>query len=323
MHRFIRYAAAVLVTGLAAFAAQAADRFPDRPIRVIIPYAPGGGTDILFRIMAPIASQKLGTSIVIDNKPGGATIIGTGEVARATPDGYTLLAVDSAVLINPGLYRGKLPYDTLKTLHGVTMMATAPTILVTHPDFPARNLQDLIALAKAKPGQLDFGSGGVGTAVQLAGELLNIRAGIKVQSVPYKGTAPALAAVLGNQVPMMYGGISSARPYLESGKLNAIAITGNQRNPAVPDVPTFAELGLDIQANSYWGIYAPTGVPGPVLDILSRAFAGTLQDPDVVKRLADLGYTPIGNSPDAHTEQLGSMVKLWEDVVQTANIKVE
>lgn len=319
----IRLAAAAMTLGLVSFAVQAKDSFPDRPVRVVIPYAPGGGTDILFRVMAPIASKALGVSIIIDNKPGASTIIGTSEVARAEPDGYTLLAVDSAVLINPSLYRDKLPYDTVQSLQGVTMMATAPTILVTNPAFSPKTLKDIIALAKAKPGQLDFGSGGLGTAVELAGQLLNIKAGINIVSVPYKGTGPALTAVLGNQVPMMYGGISSARPYLESGKLNAIAITGDQRNPAVPDVPTFAQLGLDIQASSYWGIYAPTSVPKPILDTLQRAFTTSLRDPEVLRRLADLGYTPIGNRPEEHTRQLHDMVKLWQGVVQTAGIKVE
>lgn len=313
-------AAAVLAFS-AAGAAQA--KFPDHPIRVVIPYAPGGGTDILFRVLAPIAGKELGQSIIIDNKPGASTMIGTADVARAAHDGYTLLAVDSAILINPGLYRTKLPYDTLKSLQGVTMMGTAPTILVTNPKLPVKNLKELIALAKAKPGQLNFGSGGIGTAVELAGELLKIKAHIDIVSVPYKGTGPALTAVLGNQVGMMFGGISSARPYVTSGKLNAIAVTGEKRNPAMPDVPTFAEQGLDIQANSYWGIYAPVGVPKSALDTLNHAFVNALKDPTVIKRLRDLGYTPIGNSPEQHTKQLHSMVKLWEGVVQKANIKVQ
>lgn len=312
-------AATIVLSGASASAA----KYPDHPVRVVIPYAPGGGTDILFRVIAPIAGKMLGQSIIIDNKPGASTMIGTADVARAAPDGYTLLAVDSAILINPGLYKKKLPYDTLKTLQGVTMMATAPTILVANPKLPAKNLKELVALAKAKPGQLNFGSGGMGTAVELAGELLKIKAKVNIVSVPYKGTGPALTAVLGDQVDMMFGGISSARPYVTSGKLNAIAVTGEKRNPAMPEVPTFAEQGLDIQANSYWGIYAPAGVPKPILETLSHVFASALKDPIVLKRLNDLGYTPIGNSPQEHTRQLHSMVKLWEGVVQKADIKVQ
>lgn len=300
-----------------------AQSFPDHPIRVLIPYAPGGGTDIIFRAISPDASGKLGQSIVVDNHPGGSTIIGTGLVSRAPADGYTLLATDSAILINPGLFKAQLTYDTLASLTGVTMMATSPALLVVNPKVPARNLDELIALAKSKPGVLNYASGGVGAATHLAGELFKLAAGIDVKHIPYKGTSPALAAVLSGEVDMGFLGISSARQYVETGALRAIALTGHERNPGMPDLPTFAESKLNVDANSYWGIYAPAGVPKPVIDQLNRAFAQALHKPENQKRLAELGYIPIANSPEQHTAQLRAMVEQWTTVVEKAKIQME
>jgi tripartite-type tricarboxylate transporter receptor subunit TctC len=300
-----------------------AQSFPDHPIRVLIPYAPGGGTDIIFRTISPDAAATLGQSIIVDNHPGGSTIIGTGLVARAPADGYTLLATDSAILINPGLFKAQLTYDTLESLTGVTMMATSPALLVVNPKVPAKNLEELIALAKSKPGKLNYASGGVGTAPHLAGELMKLAAGIDVQHIPYKGTGPALAAVLGGEVDMGFLGISSARQYVESGALRAIALTGREHNPSMPDLPTFADSKLDVDANSYWGIYAPAGVPKPIVEQLNRAFAKALHNPENLKRLAELGYIPIANSPEDHTTQLRAMVVQWTTVVDKAKIQVQ
>ena len=300
-----------------------AQSFPDHPIRVLIPYAPGGGTDIIFRTISPDASAKLGQSIVVDNHPGGSTIIGTGLVSRAPADGYTLLATDSAILINPGLFKAQLTYDTLASLTGVTMMATSPALLVVNPKVPARNLDELIALAKSKPGTLNYASGGVGTATHLAGELMKLAAGIDVKHIPYRGTGPALTAVLSGEVDMGFLGISSARQYVETGALRAIALTGHERNPGMPDLPTFAESKLNVDANSYWGIYAPAGVPKPIIDQLNRAFAQALHRPENQKRLAELGYIPIANSPEEHSAQLRAMVEQWMTVVEKAKIQME
>ncbi|HYF60333.1 MAG TPA: tripartite tricarboxylate transporter substrate binding protein [Burkholderiaceae bacterium] len=312
-----------LLSCLALAPAIASDAFPERPIRVVIPYAPGGGTDIVFRAIAPLASASLGQQIVIENRPGGATIIGTGAVAQAAPDGYTLVASDSAFLINPGLFKAKLPYDTLEKFQGVTMMATAPVILLVHPSVPAKTLEELIALAKAKPGSLNYASGGPGTGPHLAGELLKQAAGIDVRHIPYKGTAPALTDLIGGQVQMMFGGISSARQHLESGALRAVALTGRQRNPAVPTVPTFAEKGLEVAADSYWGVYAPAGTPAPIVEKLSTHFSRALADPAVQKKLAELGYQTIGNAPAEHDRQYREMVRQWSAVIEKGRIQVE
>lgn len=298
-----------------------AQTFPDRQITIVTPYAPGGGTDILVRILAPVASKILGQGIIVENKPGASTMIGTEQVVRSKPDGYTLLAADSAVLINPGLYKAKLPYDTVKSLQGVTMLASAPIILLVNPAFPPRNVKELIALAKAEPGKLNFGSGGLGSGPHLAGELFKLRTGTDIVHVPYNGTSPGVNAVVGGQVQMMFGGISSARQLVQSGKLRAIAVTGKTRNASMPDVPTFAENGLDVDASSYWGLYAPVGVPAAVLETVRGAFARALQDSDNVRKLTDLGFTPIGNSPQEHTQQMRAMIDLWKDVIDKAGVQ--
>ena len=310
---------ATVMTGSPTFA----QSYPDHPIRVVIPYAPGGGTDIIFRTISPDASAVLGQSIVVDNHPGGSSMIGTGVVSRAPADGYTLLATDSAILINPGLFKAQVPFDTLKDLQGVIMMATAPALLVVNPGVAAKDLAELIALAKSRPGALNYASGGVGAATHLAGELLKQAAGIDIAHIPYKGTGPALQAVLGGQVDMAFLGISSAGAYAASGQLRAIAVTGDQRNPSLPGVPTFAENKLAVNGNSYWGIYAPTGVPKPIIDQLNRAFSKALHKPETEKRLAELGYTPIAGSPEDHAAQFRAMVDQWTTVVDKAKIKVE
>ena len=310
--------AMMLASGLAS-----AQSYPDHAIKVVIPYAPAGGTDIIFRMISPDASTALGQSIIVDNRPGASTMIGTGAVARAPADGYTLLATDSAILINPGLFKAKLPYDTVKDLKGVTMMATAPALLVVNPSVAAKNLTELVALAKSKPGALNYGSGGIGTGPHLAGELMKLAAGVDIKHIPYKGTGPALTAVLAGHIDMAFVGISSAGPYIASGQLRAIAVTGQQRNPSLPDTPTFAENKLDVNGSSYWGIYAPAGVPQPVIDQLNRAFTQALHTPETQKRLAELGYAPIANSAEDHTAQFRSMVDQWTSVVDAAKVQVE
>ena len=312
--------AAIIATTTNAASAQT---YPDRPIHVVIPYPPGGGTDIAFRIIAPKAGELLNQTIVVDNRPGASSMTGTGTVSRATADGYTLLASDSAFVINPGLLKDKLPYDTLKDFKGVTMMATSPALLVVNPALPVNTLAELIALAKSKPGKLNYSSGGVGSAPHLAAELFKLAAGIDLTHIPYKGTAPALTAVLSGEVDMGFVGISSAASYIAAGQLRAIAVTGTRRQPAIPDVPTFAEDHLDVDGNSYWGIYAPKGVPDSIIDQLNRAFTEALHDSDNEQKLAKLGFSPIANSPQGADAQWHALVQQWTDVIDKANIRIE
>jgi tripartite-type tricarboxylate transporter receptor subunit TctC len=298
-----------------------AQAFPSRPIRVVVPYGTGGGTDILIRAIVPSLSRTLGQNIVVENRPGGGSVPGTEQVVRAPADGYTLLAMDSAILTNPGLR--KLPYDTLRDLTGVSMVATGPVLLVVHPSVPARDLKELLALARSKPGALNYASGGNGTSTHLAAELMKLAAGVDIAHIPYKGTGPAMVDQLAGHVQMQFAGISTARPHVEGGKLRAIAVTGNVRSPAMPGVPTFAEQGLDgVDASSYWGIYAPAGTPAAVRAQLSEHVGRALKEPDVVERLRKAGFVPIGSSPDAHTEMMRSMIGKWMSLIQKAGIKM-
>lgn len=308
------------VASVAAFA----QSFPTKPVRVVIPYAPGGGTDNLVRIIAPSVGSALGQPLVIENRPGGASIIGSEIVAKAPADGYTLLATDLAFLVNPGLFKAKMPFDTVRSFTGVTMMASAPVILVVHPSVPAKNLSELLALARAKPGLLDYASGGFGASTHLAGELMKLAAKVFIVHIPYKGTGPAMTDLLAGQVHMQFAGISSARQHVEAGKLRAIAVTGKQRNPAMPSVPTFDESGLPgIDADTYWGLYAPAGVPPAALAVLGKAFAAAVRSPVHAERLAALGFLPIANSVPEHTQQFRDMVARWTDVIDKAKIQAE
>ena len=302
----------------------AAQAFPDRTVKIVIPYAPGGGTDNLVRTILPSLNSAFGQPVVIENRPGGNTFIGTELVVKSPPDGYTVMATDTAVLVNPGLFKSKMPFDTLKGLTGLTMMAHAPVLLVIHPSVPANNLKELLDLARAKPGSLNYASGGSGTSTHLTGEMMKQAAKVFIVHIPYKGTAPGMTDLVAGQVHMSFSGISSSRQLVEAGKLRALALTGSQRNPAMPSVPTFEESGLKgLDADSYWGVYAPAGTPPAVLNTLQKAFASALRGPAHAERLAALGYQIIANTPEEHTKQMQAMVARWADVVDKAGIKTE
>ncbi len=322
MRLLVAFVTACIAT-LAAPVARAAD-YPMRPVRIVIPYGPGGGTDNLVRMLAPLVTKSLGQPLVIENRPGASTQIGTEMVAKAAADGYTLLATDTALLVNPGLFR-KLPYDTLADLTGVTMMARAPVLLVSHPSVPAKTVPELIALARSQPGKLVYSSGGNGTSPHLAAELFQIAADIKLTHVPYKGTAPALNDLLAGVVQLSFVGISTGRQQAEAGRLNALALTGTARNAAMPNVPTFQELGIRgvEDADSFWGLYAPAGTPAEVLETVHKHVVAALRSPELADRLAAGGYLPIGNTPAEHTAQMKTLVQRWREVTQRAGIQIE
>jgi tripartite-type tricarboxylate transporter receptor subunit TctC len=306
---------------VAAWGAAQGQAFPVKPIRIVIPFAPGGGTDNLVRIIAPYVGDSLGQTLVIENRSGAATVIGTEAVVRSAPDGYTLLASDSTLLINPGLLKKRLPFDTIASLTGVTMLASAPVFLLIHPSVPAKSLEELLALAKSKPGSLSYASGGVGASTHLAGELLKLRAGVDIAHIPYKGSAPALADMLSGQVQMGFSGGSTAGEYIKSGRLRAIAITGKERSAAFPGIPTFDEAGLTgIDADTYWGIYAPAGTPAETVATINKHVANALRHASVAPRVAALGYRVIANTPQEHTAQMRTAIMHWTEVVDKAGI---
>jgi tripartite-type tricarboxylate transporter receptor subunit TctC len=296
--------------------------YPTRAIRLVVPFGAGGGTDNLARIIEPLVSKALGASIVIENRPGGGSTIGMDQVAKAAPDGYTLVMTDTSIAVNPSLK--PLPYDTLNDFVPVSLLATAPVILMAHPKVPAKTLQEFVALAKAQPGKFNYASGGNGASTHLGGELLKLVAGIDVVHVPYKGTGPAMNDLIGGHVDVMFSGISSAKPYMDAGTLHALAVTGDKRNAATPGVPTFAEAGLPgVTASTYWGVLAPKGTPTEIVDRVSAAFAAAMRDPEIVERVGQLGYLPIAGGPADYAANLRSEIEKWGKVVKAANIKAE
>jgi tripartite-type tricarboxylate transporter receptor subunit TctC len=306
-------------TGSAAAGTARAAGYPSETIKIIVPRAPGGGTDNLMRLMQPGLEKKLGVSILIDNKPDAAAIIGSSLVAKARPDGHTLLAADNALYQNPAIV-DSLPYDTLKDFSAITMVAQGPVILIVHPDVPARTLQELIALAKSR--ELTFASGGIGASTHLVGVMVNLKAGTRILHVPFKGSGPALNALLGGHVTMQYGGISSAAPYVKAGKVRAIAVTGTHRDPSMPDVPTFTEAGLaGADVTSVWGLHAPAATPIEIRRIVRDAVAQVVRDPALAGRLAEFGYEPIASTPEEHQAQTVALVNQWITVGKTVNLK--
>jgi tripartite-type tricarboxylate transporter receptor subunit TctC len=300
-----------------------AQGFPDRPVRVIVPFGPGGGTDNLVRLIEPHVRTALGQPIVIENRAGAGGTIGSEMVARAPADGYTMLIVDSSFAINPSLFP-RLPYDSEKDFVPVSLLATGPVILLSHPSLPVNSLQELVAMAKAQPGALNYASGGNGASTHLAGELLKMVAGIDLVHVPYRGTGPATIDVVAGHVKLMFNGISAARPHVDAGRLRALAVTGDQRAAALPNVPTFAEAGLPgVTASTYWGALVPAGTPDAAVTKLSEALRAGVRHPDVQERLTGLGFAPIGGSPSDYAENLRSETAKWAEVVRKANVKLD
>jgi len=315
------FASMCTLSGLAATAS--AQAYPSRPVRFIVPFAPGGGTDILVRVVSPRLGELLGQQIVVDNRPGAGSQIGSEQVARATPDGYTLLVVDTAFAVNPSLY-AKMPYNNEKDFSPISLMASAPVIMVVHPSVPVKTVKELVALAKARPAQMNFASGGTGSSTHLGVELLKSVAKIELVHIPYKGTGPAVADVLAGQVTMMFAGISSVKQHVNVGRMRAIAVTGDKRSPAMPEVPTFIEAGLKgVDSGTYWGLLGPAGMPRDAVTIMSDAVAKILRLPDISQRLVDLGFDPIGSSPEQFAANIRSETEKWARVIKSAGIKLD
>ncbi len=310
------------ITLAATSSAIAADTvYPNRPVRIIVPLTPGGGTDNLSRIMAPRLSEILGQQVVVENRPGAGGQIGTDYVAKAAPDGYVLLNVESSFASNPSIFR-KLPYDTLKDFAPVSLLASTPNVLMVHPSVPARTLKELVALGKARPQLFTFAMGGLGTATHLGIEQFRAATQIDMVVVPYKSGGLATADVLAGQVTMLFGGTSSASGYARAGRLRAIAVTGDKRNPSLPDTPTFVELGMaTVDSLSYFGAVAPAALPREVITLLNGAIRSTLQTADVRRLLAERGYDIVGSTPEEYAANIRSEMAKWESVVKATNMQ--
>jgi tripartite-type tricarboxylate transporter receptor subunit TctC len=295
--------------------------YPEQPVRVVVPFGPGGGADITIRILSDPLRGQLGQPIVVENRPGGSTIIGTDLVAKARPDGYALLIATTTFTINPSLH-AKLPYDSLKDLQPVTLIASTPYVVVVHPSLPVRTIGELIALAKRSPGQLTYASVGNGSATHLATEMLSDRAGIKMVHVPYKGSAPAVNDLVGGHVTLYIGSMPGSMPQARAGKLRAIAVTSATRAHAAPDLPTIAESGLPgYEFNSWYGLIAPGGTPRAVVDRLHDAVSKVLTQPTVRERLGSDGNEPVGLAPDAFAATIKSDMAKYANIVRSARIK--
>jgi len=313
----------ILSIACACGAAAFAGPYPERPIRLIVSYPPGGGTDVTARTIVGRFSELLGRQVVIDNRPGAGSTIGTDLVAKATPDGYTLLMSDTTFGIVPGLY-GKLPYDALKDFQPVTQFTGVPGALVIYPALPVNSVKDLVALAKAKPGELNFGSGGIGTPVHMAGELLKLAANINIVHIPYKGAGPAFTDLLGGHFQLMFPTLQSAVPHIKGGRLRLLALTSEKRSAAFPDVPVMAEAGLPgVVAMAWFGIHAPKSTPQPIVARLHAEAVKTLQDPVVKQRFETEGADIVGSNPREFTRFIENEIAKWTKVVKDGGIKAE
>ena len=312
----------LLATGTQAFAQQ--DNFPNQPIRLVVPYPPGGFTDILGRLIAEKLSINLNQPVVVDNKGGGGSTIGSSFVAKAPADGYTLLLVAPDIAINVSLVPARLTYDVRKDFAPVIQAAWSPMVLVTHPSVRANSVQEFIALAKAEPGKINFASGGNGTGGHLALELFKLRAGIDVLHVPYKGIGPAATDLLGGQVSAMFLQYAVAKPQIAAGKLRVIGTPSGRRSPAISDVPTLAESGLagfDVQP--WFGIMAPAATPAAIVAKLNAEIAKVMGQPEVRKQLADQGAEAVTTTPEQFGSFIASEISRWAVVVKESGAKAE
>ena len=316
-------AAGVALAPGPARAQSGADAYPGRPIRFILPFPPGGGTDILGRLIAERLTANLGQPVVTENRGGAGGNVGAEAAARSAPDGYTIVLVAPSLAISPSLY-SKLNYDPVRDFAPVSLVATVPNVIITHPSVPANTLAEFTRLAKTKPGGMNFGSGGSGTSNHLAGELFNIVAGVKLVHVPYKGVNMAMQDVLSGQIHFVVIGIPAAAPHIKAGKLRALALVAPQRSAALPEVPTVAEAGLrDFEVTTWYGILAPTGTPRPIITRLNAEIVRIMHAPELRDRLAAMGTDPVTSTPEEFADLIKREIAKWGKVVREAGLKAD
>jgi tripartite-type tricarboxylate transporter receptor subunit TctC len=307
-----------------AVSAAGAQTFPQRPVRIVVPYPPGSGTDIAARALGQKLTEIWGQQVIVDNRPGAGAIIGVEAVAKAAPDGYTIGIADTGPLaINPALYP-KLPYDPARDFAPVTLLAKLPFILVVNPSLPVHNVAELVALAKSKPGQINYASVGNGSAVHLATELFKTRAGINLTHIPYKGSAPALQGLLGGEASVMFVNLLSARALVQAGKVRALGAAPGKRIAAMPDLPTIAEAGVPgYEFEAWFGIVAPAGTPRPVVDKLNQDLRRVLALPEVRDVFDKGGFEPVGSTVESFANLIPGEVERWGKLVRETGAKVE
>lgn len=295
-----------------------AQEYPNRVIRLVVPFASGGAPDVVARNLAQKLTERLGQSVIVDNRLGAGGNIAYEAVARSAPDGYTLLFASTGIATNASLYK-HLPYDTMKDFAPITLVAKGPHVLIAQPSLPAKSVQELVALGKSKPGELSFGSSGIGTIPHLAGEMFTAKTGVKLLHVPYKGMSLAQNDLMGGSIQLIFSDISSALGYVKTGKLRALGVTGAQRTPSMPDVPTLAEAGVPGYAIEAWfGILAPAGTPPLIVNHLNHELRAILAEPALKKNMLEFGQELIGDSPQEFSNFLRSEVKKMGDIVRAS-----
>ncbi len=313
----------VCVLMVVAGSALAQQDYPSRPIHFIVPFPPGGSTDPLARLAGQKLAENWSRAVIVDNRPGGNTVIGTEFAAKSAPDGYTIYLLSTTQLALPSL-NPKLPYDITKDFAAIAALSSTPNVLVVHPSVPARNLQEFIALAKAKPGQLDFGTSGNGSAIHMSTELFNILAGTKMQHIPYKGSGLVVSDLIGGQIQLSFQTPVAIMAHVRAGKLRALAISGEMRFPVLPQVPTFAEAGLPgYDYKGWFGVLAPAGTPKGIIDKLSAEFTKILRTAEMREKLLNQGMDPLILAPDAVSALIKADLAKYAKIVKSANIKFE
>src|SRR5688500_18427336 len=302
---------------------QGQEAWPTRPIRFILPFPPGGGTDILGRLLAERLSANLGQPVVTENRGGAGGNVGAEAAARSAPDGYTIVLVAPSLAISPTLY-SRLNYDPVKDFAPVSLVATVPNVMITQPSVPAQTLQEFIAYARARPGALNFGSGGAGTSNHLAGELFNLVTGAKLVHIPYKGVNLAMQDVLSGNVHLVFIGTPAAAPHIKAGKLRALALVAPQRSAALPDVPTVAEAGLrEFEVTTWYGVLAPAGTPRPIINRVNAELGKIMHSPELKEKLAATGTDPLTSTPEEFAAYIKSEIAKWGDVIRKAGVKAD
>ena len=313
----------IVVALLATIGLVHAQEWPTRPINLIVSYPPGGTADLMARTIATPLGKILGTSVVVENKPGASGQIAAAYVAKASADGYTLMLDASSYSVNPSLFP-KLPYDPNKDFKTLAVLAQYPNVLLVNPSFPAKSVKDLVAMAKAKPNSISYASSGNGSAQHLAGALFEVKTGVEMQHVPYKGGGPALNDVIGGQVPVFFGSVASTKQYVDTGKLDALAVTGKKRASSMPSVPTMAEAGVPGYEVYEWnGIFAPAATPAPILVKLSNAIAKVMQSPEVRDKVLSLGGEPFQGNAEAADKFIKTQMIEWAKLVKSGKIAVD
>ncbi len=297
--------------------------FPSRPLRLVIPFSPGGGTDLVGRAIADKLSQAWGQSVVVENKAGANGMIGANLVAKSPPDGYTICMFTASHSVNVTLQGTQQPYDLLKDFAPLSLLAVQPYILVVRPGLPVRSVAELVELAKKEPGRLTFGSSGVGGLIHLCGELFQARTGIKLTHVPYRGGAQAMMDVIGGTIDMMVTSLNQSKTYIDAGQLRLLAVTSAERSPVVPDIPTMQEAGVpDYEVESWYGLGVPAATPAPIVKTLNSAIDEVLKLPDVKERLAGDGSTPVGGDPERFGKFLQAEVEKWRTLITQGGITI-